>query len=77
MIGMNKIPTQGEYENAMEGVEELDTKIVKLCVLNDHQFLCQKSGVWSSEKCVQIFLRETARQPGNAIEGVEELNKKL
>ena len=32
--GVNKIPMQGEYENALEGDEDLDKRIVKLGELN-------------------------------------------
>ena len=35
MPGMDKIDTQDEYENALEGDMDLNKKIVKLCELNE------------------------------------------
>ena len=35
MLGMDKVPFQDEYKNAMEGDMDLNKKIMKLGELND------------------------------------------
>ena len=49
--GMDKIPIQDQHENAMEGDMELDKKMKMNLGVKIYQFLCWKSGVWSSKEC--------------------------
>ena len=72
--GVDKIPTQEEYENALEGDDDLDKKIVKLGELNEPAYEAlilsintsssvRKSCFWASEKC------KKQRFPGAKLQG--------
>ena len=73
MSGIDEIPTQDEYENALEDDMDLDKKIIKLAELNDlaHEvlilFFNTTSSVvkadldWWGMQRIQIFPSETAR----------------
>ena len=72
MSGVDKIPTQYEYESALEGNEDLDKTIVKLGELNkvaceDLILSINKSSLILVKNAkVKIFWRETAMWHGTS-----------